>query len=126
MLNLFLIINVILSLNSGGATQNVMTECTNCTEKYTENRIKRSTDPCETAGTVADSEWSCWASWTSCSSTCGGLGTRSRRRSCTPGTDSIGSQSVTCAGDAFEQESCGSDLSCPDPHCPDGYQYSHQ
>ena len=59
--------------------------------------------------------------------TCGGSGHRHRKRSCIPGTANAGSQDVTCAGNSFERdETCGSDLPCPDPHCPDGYQYSKE
>ena len=47
-----------------------------------------------------------------------------RERICTPGTANVGSQDVTCAGTGLElEETCGS-LKCPEPHCPDGYQYS--
>lgn len=43
-----------------------------------------------------------------------------------PGTDNVGSQDVTCAGDGFElDETCGG-TACPDAHCPDGYQVSVQ
>ena len=59
--------------------------------------------------------------------TCGGSGLRQRKRSCIPGTANPGSQDVTCLGNSFERdETCGSDLPCPDPHCPDGYQYSKE
>ena len=59
--------------------------------------------------------------------TCGGSGHRQRKRSCIPGTANPGSQDVTCLGNSFERdETCGSDLPCPDPHCPDGYQYSKE
>ena len=47
-----------------------------------------------------------------------------RERICTAGTANIGSQDVTCTGTGLElEETCGG-LKCPEPHCPDGYQYS--
>ena len=59
--------------------------------------------------------------------TCGGSGHRHRKRSCIPGTANAGSQDVSCPGNSFESdETCGSGLPCPDPHCPDGYQYSKE
>ena len=98
--------------------------------------------------------WGCWSEWSSCSVSCGGSGgSRSRQRVCVPGTDSIGSQDVTCSGNCghfaifrntksqhsffsflilftflgedFETDStpCNS-FPCHASHCPPGYQYS--
>ena len=79
---------------------------------------------CFVAGEVETPSWSCWSEWSTCTVTCGGPGKRSRERICRAGTADIGSQDVACTGTGIElDESCGS-LDCPDPHCPDGYQYS--
>ena len=78
------------------------------------------------AGTIDNSDWSCWSSWTTCTVTCGGPGKRSRERTCVPGIANIGSQDVSCPGTGLELDnSCGY-LPCPEPHCPDGYQYSNE
>ena len=79
------------------------------------------------AGELENSEWSCWTEWSSCTSTCGGPGSRQRSRGCMPGNSNIGSQDVNCTGKNFElDETCGSSLLCPEPHCPYGYQYSKE
>ena len=81
-------------------------------------------DKCTRAGTVATAEWGCWSEFSSCSVSCGGPGSRQRHRVCVPGTDNIGNQDVTCAGDDQEVDSTCNNFECHATHCPPGYQYS--
>ena len=70
-------------------------------------------------------QWNEWSSWTGCSVTCGGPGTRTRERQCLPDSSIDGAQSIFCPGEGIETDNtCGS-FACPDKnHCPNGFQYS--
>ncbi len=72
------------------------------------------------AGTLTTSQWSCWASWSACTQTCGPTGTKRRHRVCVPGTDT--SQPITCQGQDQMDQSCGN-LPCPGDHCPVGFEF---
>ena len=79
---------------------------------------------CPTVTEPTTASWSQWSSWSTCSVTCNGPGTRTRMRSCNPDITEGNSQSIICAGDNKESESCG-DIECPAAkHCPVGFQYS--
>ena len=65
-----------------------------------------------TASNQTEAEWGCWSDWSSCSTTCGGSGTRSRTGECQPGMEINGTQSTECDGDGIESEACTK------PECP--------
>lgn len=58
---------------------------------------------------IVDGNWALWASWDTCSVTCGG-GTQSRTRSCTNPAPQYGG--AGCPSTGYEMQSCNTH-NCP-------------
>ena len=63
---------------------------------------------------LVNGNWATWGVWTTCTSTCGPNGTRTRDRTCTDPAPLHGGDdcSSTISGD-LETESCNTEINCP-------------
>jgi len=73
-----------------------------------------SSTSCNTDDCPINGNWATWGVWTTCTSTCGPNGTRTRDRTCTDPAPLHGGDdcSSTISGD-LETESCNTEINCP-------------
>ena len=93
----------------GQATRSRRRDCSSPKPQFGGNNClligpSAATEPCNLSPCPIDGMWAAWQTWSPCSTTCGGLGTRSRERTCTnPAPQYTG---MGCNGSAMEAEAC--------------------
>ncbi|OWF39259.1 uncharacterized protein LOC110465261 [Mizuhopecten yessoensis] len=99
--------------SASGGTQKRMRTCTNPVPKYDGKQcpsVNQEDQQCTpNSDCSADGTWTLWASWTTCSTTCGG-GSFSRTRTCTDPAPS--GNGASCSGTGSDSESCNTQ-GCP-------------